>query len=188
MNAPATALFEDLRALCRNATPPWLDKIARVLRATAAGTPLNELLARLPETNNSDAHFQLLALLRGALGLMTWTELGWSLQTMVYAQASQQRDLIELVWTGPRPVDTSTLRRLDQALYDLILNARRAILLVTFAAAKITRLKAVLSAAAARGVTIRLVLEFEEESGGQLSRDALTAFSGSVEHQAEIYY
>jgi len=149
---------------------------------------LPEVLARLPTTANSDAYFQLLAVLRQVQGVMCWAELGWSLAAMAYTQTYPQCESMELVWTGPRPVPTSTLRRLDQVLYDLILNAQRAILLVTFAAAKIGRLKTALQEAAQRGVVIQLILEFEDASAGQLSRDALTAFTGSVEQQAAIYY
>lgn len=189
MNPPTAALLAGLNALCQSAAPTLLDKIGQVLSTIAPDRPLNELLARLPVTNNSDAHFELLALLRKAQGLMTWAELGWSLQATAYAQARQQQEQqIELVWTGPRLTDASALRRLDQVLYDRIVSSQREILLVTFAAARINRLKAALRDAAARGVAIRLILEFEEESEGQLSRDALIAFTGSVERQAEIYY
>ena len=188
MNA-AAGLMADLSALCQGAAPAWLDQIGQALCAAAPALPLHELLARVPATPNSDADFQLRALLRNAQGLMTWAELGWSVRAIAHAQADQQRaQRIELVWTGPRPADTPTLRRLDQALYDLVLNARRRILLVTFAAAKITRLKTALSEAAARGVNIRLLLEFEQASGGQLSHDALAAFAGSIEHRTAIYY
>jgi phosphatidylserine/phosphatidylglycerophosphate/cardiolipin synthase-like enzyme len=189
MNPPAAALFDGLNALCQSAAPALLDKIGQALQTAASDMPLNELLARLPGTNNSDAYFQLLTLLGMAQGLMTWSEFGWSLQAIADAHIRQQREQrLELVWTGPRLENAPALRRLDQALYDLIGHAQRTVLLMTFAASKITRLNTALSAAAARGVAIRLILEFEEESGGQLSRDALTAFAGSVERQAEIYY
>ena len=183
----ASELLDGLIVLCQSATPQWLDQIGQALQ-TATDRPLSDVLARLPTTNNSDAHFQLVALLDRSQGVMTWAELGWSLQAVRYTQDRQQREATELVWTGPRPVQTPTLRRLDQALYDLVLSAQRRILLVTFAAAKITRLKTALMEAATRGVSIRLILEFEDASAGQLSRDALSAFTGSVEYQAEIYY
>ena len=57
----------------------------------------------------------------------------------------------------------------EQTLYDLIANAKREILTVTFAAAKIERLTGELWKAAKVGVKIRLVLEFEEASEGQLA-------------------
>lgn len=79
-------------------------------------------------------------------------------------------------------------RRIDQALYDLIANAKREILMVTFAAAKIERLTGELSKATKAGVKVRLILEFEESSEGQLSFDALKAFPTSLIQASEIYH
>jgi hypothetical protein len=50
---------------------------------------------------------------------------------------------------------------------------------VTFAAAKIERLTGELWKAAKAGVKVRLILEFEESSEGQLSYDALIPFARS---------
>jgi cardiolipin synthase len=97
-----------------------------------------------------------------------------------------------MVLGNGRPLSRKTSlipeHRSGLVLYDLILNAKKNILLLTFAAAKIERLKTAMLAASHRGVEIRLVLEFDEESEGQLSRSALEAFSGSIEHKAKIYY
>jgi hypothetical protein len=54
----------------------------------------------------------------------------------------QQEQNIELLWTGPSPDSQIPARRIDQVLYDLIDSAKREILLVTFAAHKISRLTA----------------------------------------------
>lgn len=45
---------------------------------------------------------------------------------------------LELVWTGPAPMD-SALRRTDQAILDVISGSRRELLMVTFAAYKIRK-------------------------------------------------
>jgi len=74
---------------------------------------------------------------------------------------------VELLWTGPSPASQIPARRtrtIDQVLYDLIGSAKREILLVTFAAYKISRLTDGLVAAIGRGVAVRLILEFEEAS------------------------
>jgi phosphatidylserine/phosphatidylglycerophosphate/cardiolipin synthase-like enzyme len=76
----------------------------------------------------------------------------------------------------------------EQTLYDLIANAKREILMVTFAAAKIERLTGELWKAAKVGVKIRLVLEFEEASEGQLSYDAMKAFPAALIQATQIYY
>jgi hypothetical protein len=58
--------------------------------------------------------------------------------------------------------------------------------MVTFAAAKIERLTGELWKAAKAGVKIRLVLEFQQSSEGQLSYDALKAFPAALIHASEI--
>jgi cardiolipin synthase len=95
---------------------------------------------------------------------------------------------IELLWSGPSPANQIPARRIDQTLYDLIANAKREILMVTFAAAKIERLTGELWKAAKAGVKIRLVLEFEEASEGQLSYDAMKAFPAALIQATQIYY
>jgi cardiolipin synthase len=88
----------------------------------------------------------------------------------------------------PDPRRGVPARRIDQALYDLIASAKHEILLVTFAAAQIGRLTRELQGAAQSGVKIRLILEFEEPSKGQLSYDALNAFPTALLDAAEVYY
>ena len=95
---------------------------------------------------------------------------------------------IELLWAGPSPANKVPARRIDQALYDLIANAKHEILLITFAAAKITRLTDELCKAAQRGVKIRLILEFEESSEGQLSFDAMKAFPSALIKVVNVYH
>jgi cardiolipin synthase A/B len=62
-------------------------------------------------------------------------------------------------------------KRFQKLANSPIVRKRREILMVTFAAAKIERLTGELRKAAKVGVKIRLVLEFEEASEGQLSYD-----------------
>ena len=100
----------------------------------------------------------------------------------------QQEQHIELLWTGPSPASQIPARRIDQVLYDLIGSAKRDILLVTFAAHKISRLTDGLVKAIGRGVPVRLILEFEETSQGQLSMDALNAFPEAIRQRSQIYY
>lgn len=100
----------------------------------------------------------------------------------------QQEQHSELLWTGPSPASQIPARRIDQVLYDLIDKAEHEILLVTFAAHKIWRLADGLAKAIGRGVAVRLILEFEQTSEGQLSMDALNAFPDTIKKRAQIYY
>ena len=93
----------------------------------------------------------------------------------------------ELIWTGPGN-SRFPIRRIDQVLYDLVATAQRRILLVTFAAHRVPHLCRHLEAAIRRGVELTLVAESEEESEGQLSRDAKAAFPGLPEAGAKLFY
>lgn len=90
----------------------------------------------------------------------------------------------ELIWTGPGN-NRFPIRRIDQVLYDRIATAQRRILLVTFAARRVPHLYRHLEAALLRRVGITLVVESEEESVGQLTRDARAAFDGLL--GAKVY-
>jgi phosphatidylserine/phosphatidylglycerophosphate/cardiolipin synthase-like enzyme len=95
------------------------------------------------------------------------------------AAAAEQEQTVELAWTGPSP-SLSGLRRTEQALLDVLNGARRDLWLVSFAAYRVGSVCDALSAAVARGCTVRLLLESELESAGGL------ASGGIAEMPAEI--
>lgn len=75
---------------------------------------------------------------------------------------------VELVWTGPsRPL--VALRRTDQVLTDLIREAKRSLMIVSFVVYKVPHIAAAIAEAIDRGVSISLILESEEDSSGKLS-------------------
>jgi hypothetical protein len=99
------------------------------------------VLLRLPATFNADLSILVAETVRLASATMSWEALSWVLQTnSITQQRWQAKHRIELLWAGPSPANQIPARRIDQALYDLIAGAKREILLVTFAAAKIGRL------------------------------------------------
>ncbi len=175
--------------LIRKAQAGWLTASCEALRSFPATANVDFVIKRLPATNNADLSFLMTEVVRLAFGKMSWEALSWTLDTTFNTyhrwQAEQQ---IKLLWAGPSPADQIPARRIDQALYDLIANAKREILLVTFAAAKIERLAQALISAAGRGVAIKLILEFEQSSEGQLSYDALKAFPPDLIAAVEVYH
>lgn len=166
----------------------WLTASCEALRTFPATANVDFVIKRLPATSNADLSFLMTAVVQLAFGRMSWEALSWTLDTTFNTyhrwQAEQQ---IELLWAGPSPADQIPARRIDQALYDLIANAKREIVLVTFAAAKIERLAQALISAADRGVAIKLILEFEQSSEGQLSYDALKAFPKTLIDVVDVY-
>ena len=175
--------------LIRRAPADWLASACEALRSFPSAASLDFVLKNIPNTNNADLSFLMSEVVRSCVGKMSWEALSWALSTSFTTyQRSRAEQHIELLWSGPSPANQIPARRIDQALYDLIANAKREILMVTFAAAKIERLTGELWKAAKAGVKIRLILEFEESSEGQLSYDALKAFPPALIHASEIYH
>ncbi len=178
-----------LENLIRNAPAAWLTSVCGALRRLPATTTVDSVLKCLPSTHNADLAFLMTATVRVASSRMSWEALSWSIETSFNLYTNWRNEQhVELLWSGPSPADRIPARRIDQALYDLIANARREIVLVTFAAAKVERLSGELLKALNRGVHIRLILEFENSSEGQLSYDALKAFPSSLVAAVEVYH
>jgi|SRR5271166_1650928 len=182
-------LTRDIDSLIRRAHKPWLKTVCLALDEAPESIDSGSLIADLPLTNNSDVAHCLANIIRQAEGVLSWKALGASIDvcTSIFSHWQQEQH-IELLWTGPSPASRIPARRIDQVLYDLIGSAKRDILLVTFAAHKISRLTDGLVKALNRGVHVKLILEFEETSQGQLSMDALNAFPEVICRHAQIYY
>lgn len=178
-----------IRGLISRASSVWLKEVCAILRSAPPTATADFISRRLPVTGNADLAHLLQRTLEAAVGVASWEAVGYGLklayETRAHDQESRQ---IEMLWSGPPPAGHLPARRIDQALYDLIDAAKREILLVTFAAAKVERLAAALLKASDRGVKIRLILEFAEASEGQLSFDALRAFPAALVKAAEVYY
>jgi phosphatidylserine/phosphatidylglycerophosphate/cardiolipin synthase-like enzyme len=175
--------------LIRRGPSDWLASACEALCSFPPAASVNFVLKNIPKSNNADLAFLMSEAVRSCAGKMSWEALSWALSaSFTTYQRSRAEQHIELLWSGPPPGNQIPARRIDQALYDLIANAKREILMVTFAAAKIERLTAALWTASKAGVKTRLILEFEESSEGQLSYDALKAFSPVLINSSDIYH
>jgi phosphatidylserine/phosphatidylglycerophosphate/cardiolipin synthase-like enzyme len=143
-----------------------------------------DVAALLPDVVNSDALWLLNRGLR-LRGSCSWAQVAAVLAAVDVCGANTVATLTP-VWTGPAN-GLFPVRRFDQVLYDLVAQATRRILIVTFAAYRVRHLCELLADAVARGTQLTLVLEGEEESGGQLSHDALNAFQSVKNCGCTIY-
>ncbi len=182
-------LTPHIERLVRVAPPHWLEAACEVFMRLPLATTQGVALQQIPPTNNADLSRLLGEVTTVAARSMSWEALAWTLKTAqtLYKNWQAQQE-IELLWGGPTPAIQIPARRIDQALYDLIAESKHEIVLVTFAAAKIERLTTALLNAAARGVSIYLVLEFEQSSEGQLSFDALRAFPPALVATVTVYH
>jgi cardiolipin synthase A/B len=115
-----------------------------------------------------------------------WREVAVAM-TSVDCLVGDNTPLTEIIWTGPANTQFP-VRRVDQVLYDLVSKASRRIVLVTFAAHRVSHLCAHLTQAVNRRVELTLVVESEGESEGQLTTDAVVAFRNVPLANAHIYY
>lgn len=82
---------------------------------------------------------------------------------------------VSVVWTGPASYEVP-IRATSAVLAEVIEEARKSLIVVSFAAYKVATVVEAVRAAADRGVDVRLVLESVVESKGRLTHDAREAF------------
>ena len=91
------------------------------------------------------------------------------------AERIRAAQAIDVVWTGPATVE-APVRATSEVLLQVIGSARQTLIVVAFAAYKVTAVTDALAKAAASGVDVRMVLETVADSGGKLTHDAAGAF------------
>ena len=147
------SLAGEIDNVIRRAHGPWLQAVCAVLGAVPESSDAMTVIASLPPTNNGDAADSVASVIRQSSGILTWKALGSSIEvcSVMFVRWREEQH-VELLWTGPSPASQIPARRIDQVLYDSIGAAKREILLVTFAANKISRLTDGLVRAINRGV------------------------------------
>jgi phosphatidylserine/phosphatidylglycerophosphate/cardiolipin synthase-like enzyme len=101
-------------------------------------------------------------------------------------QASRERQSVELVWTGPR-TSVVPLRQTEQVILQVIESAKERLTVVSYAVYNIPRVCESLVQAAARGVTLRVIIEAWDRHEGRNTYDRLRGFGESVASQASVY-
>ena len=117
---------------------------------------------------------------------VTWSDIAAAMVAVDYL-VGDGHSMTEVVWTGPAS-SRFPVRRIDQMLYDLVSDAERRIVLVTYAAFRVPHLCDHLTRAVERGVALTLIVESKAESDGQLSFDAVEAFRGVPGARDSLYY
>lgn len=98
----------------------------------------------------------------------------------------EQKHDIDLVWTGPQATN-SNMRRIDEALIEMISIAQHEIIVVSFAVYKAIHIMNALKDALNRGVSVSLYLETARSSGGKMSFDTIASLQDTIRHRSKIY-
>ncbi len=176
------SLLGHLSLMARTLPPGAVNQVVRSIRhgGLENGTVLN--VAATPETAG------LLEQL-----LMDWTEDGACSPEEVAAGLivanlsvcdERSQHSVEIVWTGPKS-DIVPVRRIDQVLYQLIEGARQRLLIVSYAVYGVPLVLAAVNEAAANGVRVDLVLEFEGHGADQ-EWDPLKAL-GKLDSRVRVF-
>ncbi len=158
-----------------------LTRDVSAIQSEIGSDSIQRVLAHVP---NRDAAWILSEAFRASADSIAGIELSAAMVAVDCAVADS-RPPVELIWTGPSNSRPS-MRRIDQTLYDLISEAKKRIVLVTFAAHRVAHLCDHLMLAVNRGAELTLIVESEEESEGQLTLDAIAAFK-SLPMKRRIY-
>ena len=169
---------------------PAIEKFCDALERLPTGFGQTELAALVDGFAQPEVRAALFGLMndwRQQRRDVTPRELAWALRAANSTDDFHRlRQRIEMVWSGPL-AGTSTFRRTDQALLELIQSAKRSIIVVTFAAYKVPNIAAALVDAAKRGVKVSLILESSEESEGAVTFNATAAMGTELIHAATVY-
>lgn len=97
-----------------------------------------------------------------------------------------QNQKIDVVWTGPGT--ESALRRTAPVLLELIQSAQEEIIVISFAAFRISDALEAFEERARHGVKMHFILESKEDSEGRLHTDAAVAFNALVGYHNVKFY
>jgi phosphatidylserine/phosphatidylglycerophosphate/cardiolipin synthase-like enzyme len=133
------------------------------------------LLEAVPESS-SRMYAEEIFLALGQQDTFDWRSVALAIRCASNARASLlNQQSVTPVWTGPAST-VVPVRRTQKVLLELIRDARKRLLIVSFAAYRVDDVLSALSDAASRGVQVSLILESKALSGGLLTRDAREAF------------
>lgn len=174
VSVPETLLLELAAAWQACADDDWTGRRAAVGRVWATPDNVQRALAFLEMWQQQFA---------GVSGESVALGLATAARVAAHHRHAQQ---LELVWTGPDS-RVIPLRRTDQALLQVIDEARSDLHIVSFAVYKVQPVAQALVRAAQRGVALAIYLETPDASEGKIAWDTVGALGQAVRQQARVY-
>lgn len=101
------------------------------------------------------------------------------------AESYRKNNIVDILWTGPK-TSSVPVRRMEQALCELIDSASRTLFIVSFVAYKADKVYAAIENAMARGVRVSFLTEASKEHGGSLDVDPTDQLRKKFPH-ADFY-
>lgn len=162
-----------------------LESLAHDLLAFNSPSDQGKAIGRLPNGNLRQSIGEILAI-ADQQGLSTESVV-LAIKSAFHSHRNWRESLsIEMVWTGPSPPSTS-LRRTDQALLEVINKAAKSLWIVSFAAYRVKSIIDSINKAVLRGADVTLILESSEESEGKLSTDQINEIRLELSNRCKFF-
>lgn len=161
-------------------------KIIREWHATPSDFQKKKLLSSIQSPHSKDKLKKIIDCWVNDFPELTSDGVCLSIQSSLATFRTLPTPSLELIWTGPEDL-TTTLRRTDQALLELIQGANKHLLIVSFAVYKAQPIIDAIETAILRNVKVIICLEDSDGNQGKLSFSGLNAFSESVFKLASFY-
>jgi phosphatidylserine/phosphatidylglycerophosphate/cardiolipin synthase-like enzyme len=183
-------LADAIQALASDLPAELVLRVAQLI-ADGQGAPswqrAAQVLAALPQPAPRERVRALLTLWNTLVPELSPLGVALALQTAARtADHFRQHQTLELVWTGPDS-GAIPMRRTEQALLQLINNAERRLLIVSFAVYKVDSVARSLVEAARRQVDITICLEAPDSGAGKMAHDTVRALGPDVRRHAKLY-
>jgi len=166
----------------------WEDTSGRQLSADPAEQSLSKISERIP---NPNARYLVDKLLdtwkeeKQESPNSTLREMSSALGILAFSREREKKSQkLELVWTGP--ASKIPVRQTRQVISQLIGNAQKELLIISFVVFKIPEILELLKRALQRGVVITCVFESPEESGGKITFQGFADFNNEILKQIKI--
>jgi phosphatidylserine/phosphatidylglycerophosphate/cardiolipin synthase-like enzyme len=184
-------LLHEARRATRELPPSVLDSLSLALEGAGGqgcDAALRARLLRLTTNPQFRQHVRrLIDAWQAAGAALTGAALAAALEAAAYVERAGREEMrAELVWTGP-PTPEVALRRTEQALLQVIEEARRELVVVSFTVYKIPEIVMALTKALDRGVRMRIIAETPGASAGKVSYGAVAALGNAVMSRAEVF-
>ena len=181
-------LLDAVQQVARSVPASGIDALCAALEGSPAGkVDRNGLIQSVTLPNHRMVVMSLLDRWQRDFTGVAPQSLALAIRSAAYGfQAPDQGTSEALVWTGPSAPGLR-LRRIDQALLEVIDASQKELLLVTFAAYKVPLIVSALEAALTRGVQVRFVAETVEDSQGKISFDAAKVLGADLASGIQVY-
>lgn len=176
--------------VCRDTPFDTMEKVLSILDNAVEVNPkqlITTISTECPSGRYID-NFNIIFSLCPMINITDPKNLAAIVRAMIFAVNKQKNELVtELVWTGPQ-VKGQPLRPTNIVLDEIIANAKKEILIVSFVVYRTTEVANRLLEALDRGVNVTFILESAEDSDGRMSFDGIDTLGRKIMDRSQIYY